>query len=68
MLEYSSIKKDLGLEPEEFVAKLNNKDETVLNYLNKMEKKRSIPINTLVANGAPESSDYIIEFKQRDIS
>ena len=67
VLEYSSIKKDLGLEPEEFVAKLNNKDETVLNYLNKMEKKRSIPINCLVANGAPDSSDYIIEFEQRDI-
>ena len=68
MLEFSSIKEDLGLEPEEFIAKLNNKDETVLKYLTKMEKKRSIPINTLVANGAPESSDYIIEFKQRDIS
>ena len=67
-LELSSITKDLGLEPEEFVAKLNNKDETVLNYLNKMEKKRSIPINCLVANGAPDSSDYIIEFEQRDIS
>ena len=68
MLEFSSIKKDLGFEPEEFVAKLNNKDETVLKYLTKMEKKRSIPINCLVANGAPDSSDYIIEFEQRDIS
>ena len=68
VLEYSSIKKDFGLEPEEFVAKLNNKDETVLNYLNKMEKNRSLPINCLVANGAPDSSDYIIEFEQRDIS
>ena len=37
-------------------------------YTNKMEKKRSIPINCLVANGAPDSSDYIIEFEQRDIS
>ena len=68
MLEFSSIKKDLGLEPEEFVSKLNNKDETVLKYLTKMEKIRSIPINCLVANGAPDSSDYIIEFEQRDIS
>ena len=39
-----------------------------LNYLNKMEKKRSIPINCLVANGVPDSSDYIIEFKAKDIS
>jgi len=68
VLEFDAIKKDLGLEPEEFVAKLNNKEETILKYLNKMEKKRSIPINTLVANGAPESSDYIIEFKAKDIS
>ena len=68
VLEFDAIKKDLGFEPEEFVAKLNNKDEIVIKYLNKMEKKRSIPINTMVANGAPESSDYIIEFEQRDIS
>jgi|TARA_B100000029_G_C17428987_1_gene907165 hypothetical protein len=68
VIEFTRIKNDLGLEPEEFVAKLNNREEVILNYLTKIEKKRSIPINSMVANGAPDSSEYIIEFKEKDIS
>jgi len=66
VLDFAIIKKDLGFEPEEFIIKLNNKDEDVLNYLNKAEKKHyRVSMNTMVANpnDAPDSFDYQIEYK-----
>ena len=70
VLDFATIKKDLELEPEEFIVKLNNKDEEVLNYLAMLEEKkyfrRHISMNSMIATGEPDSSDYIIEFKHKD--